>query len=80
VEARKWHWRNWLVRVLRSRNDVLRGDGGGGIPDVSITPSYVCRVLPAACGASSSCACLQTVSCICESGSGGILIVDCPIA
>jgi hypothetical protein len=49
----------------------------GGIP--GSTSSYACLAFPAACGATPSCACLPTASCsgICETGSGGLLIVHC---
>ena len=49
----------------------------GGIP--GSTGSYSCLAFPAGCGATPSCACLPTASCsgICETGSGGILILSC---
>jgi hypothetical protein len=50
---------------------------GGGIP--SSTVSYSCSAFPAGCGGTPSCACLPTASCsgICETGSGGLLILNC---
>jgi hypothetical protein len=51
----------------------MTGDEG------DITTTYTCMPLPAACGATPTCACLSGETCgyNCMTGDGGVLLAQC---